>query len=116
VNNRCVPFDDQIFSHSLKTLNKSCLALPAYLDVFSHSNDTNIQVEPSSDKNHEYKLRYLFPNILYIVYGFIILLNLHYFIVFAFEEIMTFVKDIYPVEFKVHKLRDNLSYNFECMS
>jgi hypothetical protein len=141
VNTRCVHIDDQILSHSLKIQDKSCLALAPFLDMFNHSNDVGVQVGLSSDRN-SYEIQTLVPfakhtqvfihygyhsNLkLYIEYGFIIPLNPHDFIPFTFEEILSCVKDAYPLEFncspskldflKVHNLTENLSCNFEGIS
>lgn len=141
VNTRCVYLDEKVFSHSLKIQDKSCLALAPYLDMFNHSNDVDVKVGLSSDKN-SYEIQTLVPfakhtqvfihygdhsNLkLYTEYGFILPLNPYDFIPLMFEEILNSVKDTYPVEFncsttkmdfmKVHNLTENLSCNYEGLS
>lgn len=141
VNTRSVYLDECVVSHSLSIQDKSCLALAPYLDMFNHSNDVDVQVGLSSDRNC-YEIQTLTPiakhtqvfirygyhsNLkLYTEYGFILPFSQHDFIPFLFEEILSSVKDVYPVRFnssasklnflKVHNLTENLSCNSEGLS
>lgn len=141
VNTRCVYLDEKVLSHSLKIQDKSCLALAPYLDMFNHSNDVDVKVGLSLDRN-SYEIQTLVPfakhtqvfihygnhsNLkLYTEYGFILPFNPYDFVPFMFEEIQDSVKDTYSVEFncspskmdflKVHNLTENLLCNYEGLS
>lgn len=141
VNTRCIYLDEKVLSHSLKIQDNSCLALAPYLDMFNHSNDVDVKVGLSSDKN-SYEIQTLVPfakntqvfihygdhsNLkLYTEYGFIIPQNPYDYIPLTFEEVVNSVKDTYPVEFKCsttklnflkgHNLTENLSCNYEGLS
>lgn len=141
VNTRSVYVDEHVISHSLNIQDKSCLALAPYLDMFNHSNDVDVQVRLSSVRNC-YEIQTLVPvakhaqvfirygchsNMkLYTEYGFILPFNPHDFIPFVVEEILTSVKEVFPVKFncsasklnflEVHNLTENLSCNSEGLS
>lgn len=141
VNTRSVYLDEHVISHSLNIQDKSCLALAPYLDMFNHSDDVDVQVGLSSDRNC-YEIQTLVPiakhgqvfirygyhsNLkLYTEYGFILPFSPQDFIPFMLEEILSSAQDIYPVKsncsasklnfLKVHNLTENLSCNSEGLS